>query len=385
MTTPFDQLIDRRSIGSTKWHHSDDTLPMWIADMDFKVADPIANALIHTIQTNVLGYTDPTPSLYQAIINWHHTRYHHQLSAQDILFSSSVVASLATMINLFSQQGDAILINDPVYPAFIDKIKRNHRTLITSPLKIDPQNRFRFDYQDMEEKIRQHNVKLFILCNPHNPGGRVWDKEELQQILTLCKRHNVFLVSDEIHQDLALFGHRTTSILSLEEAHDYSHRLVCLTAISKTFNTAGLKGSLIFTKDPTLKETIAQYQIQHGENEINLLALQAMQAAYQHGNDWLEAVINYIENNVNTAIEYLQTHSPKLTLMRPEASYLIWINCAGYCQDNQELKQKLLNAKVELNSGITYGKQGHLQMRLNVACPKAILQQGLERICQALS
>lgn len=378
-------MIDRHRIGSTKWHHSDDTLPMWIADMDFKVADPIAETLVDIIKNNVLGYTTPTPKLYQTISHWHYSRYGHRLNARDIIFSSSVVAALATAITLFSQEGDAVLINDPVYPAFFDKIRRNHRTIITSALCVDEQYRFCFDYQDMEDKICKHNVKLFILCNPHNPGGRVWTQSELQRILALCKRYNVFVVSDEIHQDLTLFGHRFTSVLALDEAKAYYHRLICLSAISKTFNTAGLKGAFIFVKNKTLADTITEYQIRHGENEINLLALHAIQAAYQHGDEWLKAVISYIEDNVITAIDHLITHLPNLKVMHPEASYLIWMDCSAYCQDDEQLKQKLLNAKVELNWGISYGKEGHLKVRLNVACPKGVLHQGLVRICQALA
>ena len=197
----FDEIIDRRDTGSFKWHYTDDTIPLWVADMDFKTAQPILAAIEQVAQHGILGYTVPTEPLYQAIIDWHGSRYDLWLDKQDILFSPGVVPSLALMMNVFTEAGDAVLVNDPIYTPFMTKVEQNGRTLVTSALK-EIDGKYYLDLTDIEAKIVEHKVKLYLLCNPHNPGGRVWKIGELQALLALCKKHDVAIVSDEIHQDL---------------------------------------------------------------------------------------------------------------------------------------------------------------------------------------
>ena len=380
----FDEIIDRRGTGSLKWHYSDDTIPLWVADMDFRAAPPILASVQRVAEHGILGYTKPTDALFEAIINWHSNRYGLNLTRDNILFSPGVVPSLALMMQIFIEVGDAVLVNDPIYTPFMTKVEQNKRTLVMSALK-EVEGKYQLDLKDIEAKIIEHKVKLYLLCNPHNPGGRVWTIDELKALLTLCKKHNVAIVSDEIHQDLTLTGHTFTSFLKLAEAAGYEHKVVSLTSMTKTFNVAGIKGSMIFAKDETLIKKISQQQYLNDEYELNLFAYTVMQSAYEEGGEWLEQVLAYIEHNIEITIEFLAGHLPDIKVMRPEASYLIWLDCSACAQDDQALYDKLRAAKVELNSGIKYGSEGHLKMRINVACPKTLLREGLNRVYSAFS
>ena len=377
----FDQVIDRSNTGSIKWHYEDDTIPLWVADMDFKSAQPILDSITKVVDHGVLGYTKQTDALYDAIINWHSSRYGLTLSKENILFSPGVVPSISLMLNLFTEVGDAVLINDPIYTPFVTKTKLNGCKVISSALK-EVNGRYEFDLADIEAKIKKHKVKVFLLCNPHNPGGRVWSKEELIAILNICKKYNVAIVSDEIHQDLTLSGHTFTPFLTL--ADGYEHMVVSLTSMTKTFNIAGIKGSMIFAKDKAIVKQISNQQRLNDEYELNLFAYKVMQSAYEQGGEWLEQALSYIEKNIDLTIDYLATHLPDIKVMRPEASYLIWLDCSAYGDDDKVLYDKLRAARVELNSGIQYGQEGHLKMRINVACPESVLKEGLQRVKQAL-
>ena len=378
----FDEIIDRRDTGSVKWHYNDDTIPLWVADMDFKAAQPILKAIEQVAQHGILGYTKPTAGLYEAIIGWHGSRYGLQLDKQNILFSPGVVPSLALMMNVFTEVGDAVLVNDPIYTPFMTKVEQNGRALVMSALK-EFDGKYQLDLADIEAKIIEHKVKLYLLCNPHNPGGRVWTRQELEALLALCKKHDVAIVSDEIHQDLTLSGYTFTPLLTL--AKGYEHKVVSLTSMTKTFNVAGIKGSMIFAKDDALIKKISQQQQLNDEYELNLFAYEVMRSAYEDGDEWLEQALNYIEANIDLTISFLEEHLPDIKIMRPEASYLIWLDCSAYAQDNQKLYDKLREAKVELNAGVKYGAEGHLKMRLNVACPEALLREGLNRVSAAFS
>ena len=377
----FDEIIDRRDTGSLKWHYSDDTIALWVADMDFKAAAPILSAVEQVMQHGILGYTKPTDTLYDSIINWHGSRYDLQLEKQDILFSPGVVPSLALMMNIFTKVGEAVMVNDPIYTPFMSKVEQNGRKLVLSALK-EVEGKYHLDLTDIEAKIIEHEVKLYLLCNPHNPGGRVWTRDELEALLVICKKHNVVIVSDEIHQDLTLTGHTFIPFLTL--AKGYEHNVVSLTSMTKTFNIAGIKGSMIFAKDKALIKKIGQQQQLNDEYELNLFAYTAMRSAYEHGGEWLEQALSYIEANIELTMQFLNEHLPDIKIMRPEASYLIWLDCSAYSQDDQALYDALRAAKVELNAGIKYGEEGHLKMRLNVACPKEVLIEGLSRMHSAL-
>ena len=378
----FDEIIDRRHTGSLKWPYSDDTIALWVADMDFRAAQSILDTIEQIVQHGVLGYTKPTAALYQAIINWHSSRYGLVLEQQNILFSHGVIPSLALMIRVFTKTGDAILINNPIYTPFMTKVQSNDRQLITSALK-ESKGKYYLDLADIETKIIEHDVKLYLLCNPHNPGGRVWTKDELEALLLICKKHDVAIVSDEIHQDLTLSGHEFTPFLCL--AKGYEHKVVSITSMTKTFNVAGVKGSLIFAKDQELIDKISQQQRLSDEHDLNLLAYEVMRTAYEQGDVWLEQALSYIEANIELVIRFFEERLPNIKVMRPEASYLIWLDCSAYGDDDQVLYNQLRAAKVELSAGIQYGIEGHLKMRLNVACPQEVLVEGLKRIDAAFN
>ncbi len=380
----FDEIIDRRETGSLKWHYTDNTIPLWVADMDFRAAPPILSAIEKVTQHGVLGYTKPTEALFDAIIGWHDSRYDLQLDKENILFSPGVVPSLALMMTVLTEVGDAVMVNDPIYTPFMTKVEQNGRQLVTSPLH-EGQGRYHLDLADIEAKIIEHEVTLYLLCNPHNPGGRVWTKEELEALLAICKKHNVAIVSDEIHQDLTLSGHTFTPFLKLAAAAGYAHKVVSLTSMTKTFNIAGIKGSMIFAKDEVLLTKISEQQSVNDEYELNLFAYTMMQSAYEEGGEWLEQVLAYIEKNIELTLDFLKEYLPDIKVMRPEASYLIWLDCSAYGQDDQKLYDQLRDAKVELSAGIKYGSEGHLKMRLNVACPEALLREGLNRVYVAFS
>ena len=376
----FDEVIDRRGTGSLKWHYSDDTIPLWVADMDFKAAPPILNAIEQAVQHGILGYTKPTEALYDAIIEWHGSRYELPLAKENILFSPGVVPSLALMMNVFTEVGDAVLVNDPVYTPFMSKVTQNKRTLVRSAL-VEADDKYRLDLDDMETKIIKHNIKLYFLCNPHNPGGRVWTADELNAVLDLCKKHDVAIVSDEIHQDLTLRGHTFTPFLTL--AQGYEHKVVSLTSMTKTFNIAGIKGSLIFAKDAALIEKIDAQQHLNDEYELNMFAYAAMHSAYRDGGEWLAQLLAYIEDNIEFTLQFFAEHLPNIKVMRPEVSYLIWLDCSAYSQDDEQLYDILRAAKVELSAGYKYGSEGHSKMRINVACPRMLLEAGLARMVVA--
>jgi len=378
----FDEIVDRRNTGSLKWHYTDDTIPLWVADMDFKAAQPILQTIEQTVQHGILGYTKPTDALYDSIIQWHGSRYNLQLTKENILFSPGVVPSLALMMNVFTTVGDAVLVNDPIYTPFMSKVEQNGRKLVISSLK-EVESKYHLDLADIKAKIIEHDVKLYLLCNPHNPGGRVWTTAELEALLAICKKHNVAIVSDEIHQDLTLTSHTFTPFLTLAEG--YEHNVVSLTSMTKTFNIAGIKGSMIFATDEALVKKISQHQQLNDEYELNLFAYTAMRVAYEQGGEWLEQALNYIEANIDLTVQFLEENLPNIKVMRPEASYLIWVDCSAYAQDDQALYDTLRAAKVELSAGYKYGEKGRLKMRINVACPRALLLEGLSRMHRALS
>ena len=380
----FDEIIDRCDTGSLKWHYSDDTIALWVADMDFRAAQPILDTIEQVVQHGILGYTKPTAALYKAIINWHGSRYDLALDKQHILFSHGVIPSLALMLRVFTKAGDAVLINDPIYTPFMTKVQNNDRQLITSALQ-EREGRYYLDLADIEAKVVKHKVKLYLLCNPHNPGGRVWTKDELAALLTVCKKHDVAIVSDEIHQDLTLSGHEFIPFLKLAEAESYEHKVASITSMTKTFNVAGVKGALIFAKDQALISKISQQQRLSDEHDLNLFAYEVMRSAYEQGEDWLAQLLVYIETNIELTLDFLQEQLPDIKVMRPEASYLIWLDCSVYSDDDQKLYDKLRAAKVELSAGTQYGAEGHLKMRLNVACPQEVLIKGLNRIHAAFS
>ncbi|WP_165005620.1 MULTISPECIES: MalY/PatB family protein [unclassified Enterococcus] len=383
----LDEIIIRRNTGSVKWdgiaetYQADDLLPLWVADMDFLSPRGVREAFEDYIKHGVFGYSTIPEKLYQTIISWEREQHNVALVKEDIIFTSGVLSSLAVAVQAFTEVGDTILIHDPVYPPFTSIIETNQRKVVRSTLREEDEH-FTMDIADMEQKIIEHHVKAIVLCNPHNPGGRVWTKDELSQLSGLCVKHQVLLFSDEIHQDLIFSDHVFTSMLTIDPAlHDL---LIAFTSATKTFNIAAIKNSMVFIKNHELKDLFEQQLLKNQQQEINTFGLIGTQAAYETGKPWLAELLPYLEKNAETATAFFEKNLPEVRVMKPEGTYLMWLDFSAYVSDDQELENRLITkGKVVLNPGITFGPAGKGHMRLNLACPEQLLLEGLKRIQRA--
>ncbi|MDA9461158.1 putative aminotransferase [Enterococcus mundtii 3F] len=385
----FDEIVSRLNTDSVKWdaisqtYHMDDLLPLWVADMDFLAPQGVTTALENYLQKGIFGYSIVPDGLYRSVIDWEKRRHHVTLTEDNILFTSGVLASLSLAIQAFTAPGDAVLIHDPVYPPFGAIVENNERQLIRSPLN-KKADHFEMDFQDMEEKIVSNKIKAMILCNPHNPGGRVWTKEELKRLSELCLTYDVFLFSDEIHQDIIFSEYEFTSMQTIDPA--LSRLLITFTSATKTFNLAAIKNSMVFIKDQDLKNRFTKQLEKNQHQGINTFGLLGTQAAYETGEEWLNELLVYLEENVQEVITFFTKHLPDVKVMKPEGTYLIWLDFSAYTDDDRLLEKKLIEkGRVVLNPGISFGPSGHCHMRLNIACPRSVLKEGLLRIQRALS
>ena len=379
----FDQVISRIGTNSIKWdeiktmYHEEDLLPLWIADMDFKAPTDVLQAFENLVQQGILGYSGPSPTLFQAISDWQATHHEWHIGQEDILFFTGVLAGMTTALQALSEPGDSVLIFDPVYPPFASIIENNQRRLIRSSL-IENET-FSFDFTDLEHKIKTENVKILLLCNPHNPGGRVWSKQELHQLGKLCQKYQVIVFSDEIHQDLVFAPHQLTTFANAGD--NFADFSLTFTSMTKTFNLAGIKNSFLVIKNPELRQKVATKQQKNFQQEINVFGYTGMEAAYRFGESWRKELLSYLQQNIQLTIDFFHTELPQVTIMSPEGTYLLWLDFSAYSLTDEQLEQKMIHeAKVVLNSGLSYGPSGSQHMRLNVACPKATLLTGLKRI-----
>lgn len=383
----FDVIHNRLNTNSVKWdslvstYGKEGLLPFWVADMDFQASPAISKALNDYIKQGIYGYTLIPDSLYDAIITWQKKQHHYELTKEDILFSPGVVPSLVTIIQALTNPGDALLIHDPVYHPFTDVIQNTERQLILSNL-IEEESLFKMDFDDMEEKIIKHQVKLFILCNPHNPGGRVWTREELQRLGELCQKHQVLVISDEIHQDLVFEPNTFSSFQTI--APNFKDFSIVVTSATKTFNLAGIKNSMIFVKNPLLRDKLQAIQAINYQAEINTFGLIATEAAYNEGKEWLDELLVYLKNNIDFACDFLKAQLPQIKIMKPQGTYLIWLDFSAYNLSDEALMAKLVDdAGVVVNPGISFGSKGTQHIRFNTACPRALLVEGLEKMALA--
>lgn len=384
----FDKEINRKGTASLKWDLTEerygekDLLPMWVADMDFASPVEIVEALTKRASHPVYGYTSPTEAVYSSAINWMKNKHHWDIQKEWITFSAGVVSGFTTAILALSEPGDKVLIQTPVYTPFFDSVKSNDRVLVENQLKYED-NTLKIDFELLERQL-QDDVKLFLLCSPHNPGGIVWTKEDLQKIGELCVKYNVVIISDEIHADLCLPGFTHYPIASLGE--DISNVTVTLMAPSKTFNVAGIQASLIICENKKLQQKLNQKQHQLAFHGLNLFALEVITASYDHCDYWLEETVQYIQKNVETVQKFIEEELPHIKMVVPEASYLIWLDCRSLGLSDQELKQQLIQkGKIAVSPGVSYGKGGEGFIRLNVGCTHATVVEGLKRLKLALT
>lgn len=381
----FTTLPNRFGQHTYKWKEAEtdrEVLPAWIADMDFVVLPEIQQAVHDYAEQLVYGYTYASDELIEAVQNWERSQHGYDFKKDALVFIEGVVPAISVAIQAFTKEGEAVLINTPVYPPFARTVKLNNRKLITNSL-VEKEGIFEIDFTQLEKDFVEKNVKLYVLCNPHNPGGRVWEKEVLEKIGQLCQKHGVLLVSDEIHQDLALFGHKHHSFNTVNP--DFKDFSIILSSATKTFNIAGTKNSYAIIENPKLRVAFQKRQLANNQHEISGLGYLATEAAYRYGKDWLEELKKVLENHINYVVDVFEKET-KIKVMKPQGTYLIWLDFSAYNISDEELRKLLRDeAKVILNRGLDFGEEGALHARLNVAMPKTLLEEVCQRIVKAVS
>lgn len=380
----FDTVIDRKGTRSLKYDFAvrrgkpKDVLPLWVADMDFQTSSYITDALEDMVKHGVFGYSESEEHYFGAVQNWMERHYNWHVKESWMTKTPGIVFALAMAVKAYTQENDAVLMQPPVYYPFKEVVEDNHRRLVNNTLVLGGDGTYTIDYEDFEKKIIEENVKLFILCNPHNPVGRVWTKEELERLGDICLKHGVFVVSDEIHADF-VFERKHTVFSEVKEAYrDIS--MIC-TSPSKTFNIAGLQISNIFISNPEKATAFRRQVAAAGYSQVGLPGLVACEAAYRHGDEWLEGVLAYIKANAEFTRAYLQEHLPRVKMTKLEGTYLVWLDFRDYGLTDKELDEKILNqAGLWLDSGAVFGKCGEGFQRINIACPRKTLQQALDRL-----
>ena len=388
MKYDFSQVIERNNTLSIKYDFAkerkkpSDLLSLWVADMDFPVAQEIKDALIERCNHGIFGYSEVKTPYYEVIAKWYQEKFNWSTKKQWLVKTPGVVAAIANAIRAFTNIGDAVLIQKPVYYPFFLTIEDNQRKVVNNSL-VYKNGRYEMDFVDFEEKIISHKVKLFVLCSPHNPVGRVWNKEELLKLGDICLKHKVIVVADEIHADFVYHGHQHQVFANLKT--DYQEITVTCTAPSKTFNIAGLQVSNIFIANENLRKKFKQELKKTANADINVMGLIACQAAYSQGEDWLRQVKIYIAENLEYVKNFLRDNLPQVKLVEPEGTYLLWLDFRELNLTEEELEDLIINkAKLWLDGGTMFGTEGVGFQRINIACPQKILIQAFTQLKEAL-
>ena len=384
----FDRLTDRRGTDCLKYDfaaergYPAEVLPFWVADMDFPAPEPVVKALEQRARHGIFGYTDIKDDYREILARWFQRRHGWQIEGEWLSITPGVVFGICTAIRAFTEPGEGVLICPPVYYPFAASIKANGRKLVESPL-VEKDGHYEIDFQDFEQKIVANEVKLFVLCSPHNPVGRVWSRQELEQVAAICQKHRVMVVADEIHQDFVRPGHRHTVFASLgAEVADFT---VTCTSPSKTFNLAGLQISHIFISNESLRRRFRHELEAVGYGEPNAMAEVAAKAAYGQGEPWLKELLSYLEENLRRTRAFLAENLPQVKLIEPEGTYLLWLDCRGTGLSPEEQDEAIIQrGRIWLDEGRIFGKGGEGFQRINMACPWAILEEGLKRLAFAL-
>lgn len=383
----FDEIIDRSQTHSFKWGKTkelfgeDDLLPMWVADMDFRPPTAVTEAFAKRIEHGIYGYTFVPDTTYHAIEQWAKRRYYWEIDKEWLSFSQSVVPAISTAIQAYTKPGDKVMLQSPIYAPFFEMIEKNDRMIVNCPLKL-VNNKYEMDFDHFEACLKD-GVKLFLLCNPHNPGGRVWTKRELQKIGELCVKYDCLIFSDDIHADLVFTPHQYVPIASLSETFQ-SHVVTCISP-SKTFNLAGLNAAVVICKDRKLKKQFDEVQRKQGFFSLGTFGLIGMEAAYTEGEEWLIQLLNYLQDNINITEQFLKNNLPNIHMIEPQGTYLLWLDCRKLNLTDTKLTELLLKkGKLALEPGVKYGPGGEGFVRMNIACPRDLLLEGLNRLELAL-
>jgi len=381
MKYDFDRVIERRGTYSIKYDPAsrgkpEDVLPLWVADMDFAAPPCVINALASHAQHGIFGYSEPDAAYFTVIRNWYEKHFNWSVERKWLTITPGVVSALYIAVRALTEPGDGIVIQQPVYYPFESSARQTGRNPLVNELSFN-NGRYTINFDDFEEKIKE--AKLFVLCNPHNPAGRVWTSEELVRMGEICLRHNVTVIADEIHQDFIFPGHKHLVFAALDPR--FADITVTCTSPSKTFNLAGLSHANIFISNETLRGKFKQEYARCGLSQPGVMGLVACKAAYQDGADWLEELLVYLAGNMSLIKEFLQTHIPKIKFIEPEGTYLAWLDCRDLGLSAQEL-DKLITEKCKLwlSNGRAFGRGGEGFFRMNAACPRSILSEALRRL-----
>jgi len=390
----FNRFIDRRDSFSLKWSKEalqmvfkkddDDLLPLWVADMDFECPKPVVDALKKEAEGYVYGYNwHGTPKYLDAVTGWMSRRHQWKVDPKWIVYSPGIVPAINMMVQTFSNIGDKIIVQPPVYYPFFSAVTANGRKLSLNQLHCENQ-KYTFDFEDFEEKAKDPLTKIFILCSPHNPVGRVWTREELKKLGDICLEHDILIISDEIHHDLVLPGNQHTVFSTISE--EFEQKTIVCTAPSKTFNLAGLQVSNIIIPNEKMRQSFINTIVhKNGIGVPNSFGIVAMIAAYNEGEEWLEQVLRYIDSNFEYLKDFIRSKIPIVKYIEPEGTYLAWLDFNSLGLNDEELKKVILNkANIALDGGKLFGAGGEGFQRINVACPKSILEEAMQRIKKAI-
>ncbi|UOW66551.1 MalY/PatB family protein [Paraclostridium bifermentans] len=380
----FNEGVNRLGTNAVKYDkykenfntNEDDIIPMWIADMDFKTCDEITKALQNKLSTGNLGY-DTVNGYYESVVKWMRNKHNVDINVEDVVYTPGVVTAINFLLKILIKENDKVLVQSPVYHSFFRVLNENKCDIVQSELFIKD-NRYEIDFDEFENKIST-GVKVLILCNPHNPIGRVWTKEELERIVEICESYKVFIISDEIHSDLVFKGYKHTSLTTV--APYYKDNIVTLTAPSKTFNLAGLYVSNAIITDEKLRSRYKKLF----STTPNVLGAEALIAAYNKGETWLEELLEYIESNYNYVLKFVNENVPKIKVIKQEGTFLTWLDCRELGLSDEELERFFLEeAKLALSTGTAFGKGGSGFMRMNIGCPISTVKEALQRLKNAV-
>lgn len=382
----FDKIIERNNTNSVKYDLAEeynkpaDSIKMWVADMDFPTAPCVIDALKKKCEYGIFGYSCLDEEYFSAVQNWMKDRHNFVFEKEWLITTPGVIFAISLAIKALTKEGDGVLIQKPVYYPFYNAIRQLNRKVVNNPLVLK-NGKYEIDFEDFEKKIKTEKPKLFLFCSPHNPGGRVWKKEELIKINEICLKNKVIVLSDEIHSDIVFEGNEHTVFANLsKEALENS--IIC-TSPSKSFNLAGLQISNIFIANKEIREKIAFQKFITGYDEANIMGIVAATSAYKDGGEWFDGVKNYIWENIEFTKDFIENHCPKIKTIIPEGTYLVWLDFHSFDMSDKEICKIIADkAKIWLDEGNIFGAEGKKFMRINVACPRSILKEALERICE---
>ncbi len=384
----FDVLVDRKETASEKWdfleevYGSRDLLPLWVADMDFRSPQPIVDALVARAQHGVYGYTGLTQSYYDSVIGWYRRRYGWELKREWFVFTPGVIPAIRSAIKAFTNPGDKVIVQTPVYFPFFESIESNGRTVLENPLRLTD-GRYEMDFEDLERKAKDTRARMLILCNPHNPIGRIWTREELSKLGRICLENDLLVVSDEIHSDIRYPGIGFTNFATISD--EFADNSITCTSASKTFNLAGLQISNIIVPNERKRQLLSNSIAASGFHLPNAFAATAVEAAYNKCESWFDQLMLYVRDNLEFLKEFVQKNVPDVKVIEPEGTYLVWLDFRKVESDPEKLQNLLLkDAKVALVRGSDFRDGGAGFERINIACPKSILENALNRISSSV-